>query len=340
MLPQINRRGWLASWAQDRRRKRQIQLLPAPVLRAQYPDKLAWDWDLPNPYKWNVWLSSNGGDSWLLVDDYWTYGNGRLFAPDGGGELYYIVGVDVFGREITEHSNLIRPDDAPLPTSLLTGLLAHFGFEETSGNRMDNVNGFGLAPINSNPGSAMGIVGNAVAFNGSGSYLAGTAETDAFMPSTDGLAISVWVNFANSLDPYATAYIASFWNDTAWPTGSVWHLFACPNFGSASAEVVGEVSGFNGLYGTGSLSDWAQLCLVYEPSGNLWSLYLNGAVVATANCDYQAVAGYLGVGAHTNPITPTPDFLVDELTIWERALSAAEVSQLYNNGDGLPYEMF
>ena len=42
-LPNINHRGWLAVWAQKRRRKRLHLLLPAPVLRPEYPDKLAWD---------------------------------------------------------------------------------------------------------------------------------------------------------------------------------------------------------------------------------------------------------------------------------------------------------
>jgi len=41
----FQRRTWLAN---ERRKHR---LLPAPVLRAAYPDLLQWDWDLPNPYK-------------------------------------------------------------------------------------------------------------------------------------------------------------------------------------------------------------------------------------------------------------------------------------------------
>ena len=122
-LPKIDRRTWLALWAQGRRRNRlrfgHPALLPAPVLRAAYPDLLRWDWVLPNPFKWNVWMSLNGGASWMLIEDYWMYGDARQFAPDGGGELYYIVGIDQVGNEITEHSNLIRPDDALLPAPVL-----------------------------------------------------------------------------------------------------------------------------------------------------------------------------------------------------------------------------
>ncbi len=120
-LLKIDRRTWLALQAQKHRRARQHRLLPAPVLRAAYPSLLRWDWDLPNPHKWNVWTSLDNGASWFLTEDYWMYGDARQFAPDGGGELYFIVGVNTAGVEITERSNWIRPDDAipPVPQSVI-----------------------------------------------------------------------------------------------------------------------------------------------------------------------------------------------------------------------------
>jgi hypothetical protein len=108
----FQRQAWLAT------RRRRHRLLPAPVLRAVYPDLLQWDWDLPNPYKWNVWLSLDGGATFMMPDGYWEYGDARQFAPDGE-ELHYIVGVDENNREITAHSNAVRPDDAPAPESFL-----------------------------------------------------------------------------------------------------------------------------------------------------------------------------------------------------------------------------
>ena len=105
----LQRRTWLA----EQRRKE--HLLPAPVIRPKYPDLIVWDWDLLNPYKWNFWMSMNGGATYILIEDYWMYGDARQFAPDGGGELYYAVGVDKDGNEITQHSNIVRPDDAPVP---------------------------------------------------------------------------------------------------------------------------------------------------------------------------------------------------------------------------------
>jgi len=120
----LQRRTWLA--------EQRHRLQPAPVLRAAYPDLLQWDWDLPNPYKWNVWMSMDGGNSYFLVEDYWGYGDARQFAPDGGGELYYIVGIDVTGREITKHSNIVRPDDAPVPLDAPTVALVGANFVGTA----------------------------------------------------------------------------------------------------------------------------------------------------------------------------------------------------------------
>ncbi len=119
--PTINRRGWLATWLQSRRRARANGLLPAPVLVAQYPTLLVWSWTLANPYKWNVWTSLNGGVSYFLTEDYWHYGDSRQFAPDGGSEFYFIVGVDATGKEITHRSNAVRPDDAIAPPEIVGG---------------------------------------------------------------------------------------------------------------------------------------------------------------------------------------------------------------------------
>jgi hypothetical protein len=105
----LQRQAWLALQRHDHRR------LPAPVLAALYPGLLAWVWAFANPWKWNVWQSTDGGVSYFLVADYWAVGTARQFDPDGGSELYFIVGVNETGREVTQRSNAVRPDDAPIP---------------------------------------------------------------------------------------------------------------------------------------------------------------------------------------------------------------------------------
>jgi hypothetical protein len=232
----------------------------------------------------------------------------------------------------------IKFADAPV-LGLLDGLVAHFRFDESGGNRMDDVNGYALAPFNLDMGNAPGVIGNAVSFDGSGGYLAGTEETTAFSPTSNGFAVSVWVNFANTASPEDDSYLVSVWNDEDWPDGSSWHICSmCPARGDITVQVLG--TSMDGLSATGDLSGWAHVCLVFDAVASQWSLYVNGTLGATLQYDYRPVSGQLGVGSHINPMTDPPDLMMDELAIWSRALSATEVAQLYNNGNGLPYELF
>src|SRR5512137_2262527 len=147
LLQSWTRRGWLAAWLQDRRRARQNRLLPAPVLVPLYPSLLVWEWNLANPYKWNVWLTLDGGATYFMPEDYWAYGAARQFAPDGGTEKYYIVGVDANGREITHRSNVVRPDDA-IPESTLTDGLLQFYEPQAGATHVRSWNETEVVPAN------------------------------------------------------------------------------------------------------------------------------------------------------------------------------------------------
>jgi hypothetical protein len=211
----LQRRAWLT----NERRKHRLQ--PAPVLRPAFPDLLQWDWDLPNPYKWNVWMSMDGGNSYILIEDYWMYGDARQFAPDGGGELYYIVGIDETGREITAHSNIVRPDDGPLPVFVgfpddgvstagydmtANELLLHFNGDlaDTSGNGRDVVPYDGGSWTAGHYGQPADIAFDS--FFGTASsvnfhWAGGRSETNPDWAGTDGTTVIFWVKISYSATP-------------------------------------------------------------------------------------------------------------------------------------------
>jgi hypothetical protein len=136
-LPKINRRGWLATWLQDRRRARQHRLLPAPVLAAAYPDLAVWSWDYPNPAYWYAYHQHADGEPFTYDDR--GAGTDRQYAPDGGQYLMFIVGVDADGNEVTERSNAVRPDDAVPPPD--APVITNGGYEwgATSGGEAADV---------------------------------------------------------------------------------------------------------------------------------------------------------------------------------------------------------
>jgi len=345
-LPKINRRTWLALWAQGRRRNRlrfeHTALLPAPVLRAAYPDLLRWDWDLPNPYKWMVWFSLDGGATYQTVDGYWEYGDARQFAPEGE-ELHFIVGVDETGREITQHSNAVRPSDATAAGALRVGLVGHFGFDELAGDRVDDVAGYVLTetPINDSGVTAVasvaGRVGQAAAF-GDGAHLQGQTPVNTFSSSPGGFAVSVWANGAAQLSDYA--FIASVWQDVDWPAGSSWMLWVNPESADAQWNVFSGGGPNVQLHAAGDFYAWTHYCLVYDDAAGLWTFYVNGVAAATQAGELDPLPlGRLAVGGNTYT-QATTWAQVDELACWHRTLTADEVTQLYNGGAGLPYENF
>jgi hypothetical protein len=132
--PTINRRGWLAVWLQDRRRARVRgalpTLLPAPLLVALYPDLAVWEWNYPDPARWNAYNSLDGGQTYRFDD--WETGDARQYAPDGGENLMFIVGVDADGREITERSNAVLPEDGDMPPDAPTLVVVGDYFQGTA----------------------------------------------------------------------------------------------------------------------------------------------------------------------------------------------------------------
>ena len=120
-LPHIDRRAWLALWAQKRRRHRLFVpvlfvLLPAPVLVATYPSLATWEWNEADPAAWYAYHQING-EGEFEFDDFVT-GDRRQYAPDGGQQPMFIVGVNAGGNEITERSNVVVPDLAISPAAL------------------------------------------------------------------------------------------------------------------------------------------------------------------------------------------------------------------------------
>ena len=331
-LPKINRHGWLATWLQQRRRHRR-----SPLLRPQYPSLAVWEWPYPDPARWNAYLSLDGGHTFQFDD--WVAGNARQYAPDSGTNIMFIVGVNEAGNEITGHSNAVRPDDAgpAVGSGLSSGLVARFGLDEASGDWVDSVGGKILTAIGGTPQRVAGLHGQAVKFVGDGASLVSTADTTVFSPSAPGFTVSMWVNFSAIADPSQPLYLASVWQDADWPAGSSWHIYsASPADGQVGVEVLG--SGLYSLSGTVDFTaGWVHIGLVYEPVAGQWTLYLNGAAAMSDTFDFSPVAGRLGIGAHTQPATAPAQGIYDEVAFWSRALSAAEMTQLYNSGAGVTY---
>ena len=225
-------------------------------------------------------------------------------------------------------------------SQLLNGLLAHFGFDESSGNWLDDVGGQVLAAVGYSPQRVAGLHDLAVMFTNDDGALLGTQVTSMFSPTANGFAVSFWVNLSNVDDPFQSTYMVSVWDDAAWPAGSSWHIYShSPADGGVQVGIMSP--DLSSLSGTADFTvGWVHFCLVYEHVANRWTFYVNGAAASSDTFGFSPVAGRLSVGMDANPIAEVPQGIFDELVFWSRALTGTEVALLYNHGNGLPYEWF
>jgi arabinan endo-1,5-alpha-L-arabinosidase len=101
-------------------------------------------------------------------------------------------------------------------------------------------------------------------------------------------------------------------------------------------------SSSNQLVNTTNLTSgtWYHVALVID-SSNVY-IYVNGSGQSESKNftgDFTNIAQDFYIGATNNNGSVTEQFTgdIDELGIWDRALSSSEISELYNSGDGLTY---
>ena len=343
-LPTLTRRNapWTPlqrqTWLATRRRK---QRLPhVPVLRPAYAELLQWDWNHAEPFRWNVFQSLDGGETYFFIEDYWADGSARHFAPDGGSELYFIVGVDADGNEVTAHSNAVRPDDYEIGLgSLLTGLFSYWKLNETGGTRADATGrGQNLSDVNDDTGSGAGIIGNAADFSAT-TY--GLASTGPGIRGGD-MTVSFWVNSPSMTDCHHNVFYQSY-------DMSIYYYFS--EGGNPGTAVVDYANGnvicsvYDGVQNN-SPTGWFHIVGVRR--GNRLEIYRDGV----RRFFYDSYSTDVIVGDIYSPGWPDQFFIgsnggddfvqgmMDEVGVWSRALSPEEIALLYNSGQGLAYEDF
>ena len=101
-----------------------------------------------------------------------------------------------------------------------------------------------------------------------------------------------------------------------------------------------DATGYGGANFLPPSTDWTYLCGVWDGTyGNdKVKLYLNGSLAATANTAHSDAGDPLNMVIGSNSVSPTIAGwrgLIDEVRIYDRALSAEEIQMLYNAGTGL-----
>jgi hypothetical protein len=171
-----------------------------------------------------------------------------------------------------------------------------------------------------------GKINQAVNFPGSG-YLRDGSITDGWSELT----VSAWFNAdtSGSLDTILSEYTASNDRNFLVRYNSNEMFFGIGN----SANSFASFTSSNASISPGT---WYFVTMVYD--GSTIQGYINGeSVGSTAQTGVlDTTTAEFQIGAYAGN-TQTFDGLIDEASVWDRALNITEVRQLYNNGNGLQY---
>lgn len=220
--------------------------------------------------------------------------------------------------------------------SLLTGLVAWWKLDETSGTRVNAHNpGTHDLTDNNTVGYTAGKVGNAAAFvAASNEYLSVASHADLQMGDRD-FAIAMWVNFASTSET-STIFLRKGGNFT---TANEWAMFRVAGQANSVFRVRNaantanvEVSAISTPYDA-----WNLLIAEHDAANDIISFSVNNGTPGTKSISggsrvatYTLLCGGTGGGDDMNGSA-------DEVAIWHRLLTAGEKTRLYNSGAGMAY---
>jgi hypothetical protein len=177
-----------------------------------------------------------------------------------------------------------------------------------------------------------GKIGKAFLFDGVNDYV---ALPNNILKKTGDFSFSVWVN-ANVLSGNKAIFGTYFYDGTTYG----WRLDfvnSGMNFGIFGSSQVNL-----GITGTFNTGQWYNIVVTRKASTGT-KVYINGTLnvsnTSTINPNY-ATTQYTTIGAtqyQPSTVTYYLNGKIDAVSVWDKELSATEVSDLYNSGNGKQY---
>jgi hypothetical protein len=223
-----------------------------------------------------------------------------------------------------------------LKSDLGNGLVGLWHFDEGSGTTTIDSSGKGNTGVFGNsrepsnsayfPVWAGGKFGTALSFNGvtNKAYVNGGGDASLILGNTIPITLHAWVNIPSGGGGAVLVKGKS---------GGCWEYGLVLSASSVSARFSG--SDLTSSVTSVPLNQWVQVIIVYNPGVNV-KYYVNGVLkdtIATTRMDRSTCTDVrLWVGS-SYASTPFEFFTgsIDEVAIWNRALSASEIQSLYTN---------
>lgn len=228
-----------------------------------------------------------------------------------------------------------NPDEAaaapPIPSTLLTGLISYWNFNETSGTRFDQLGVNDLINV-SGAGFTAGIQGNAV-----------TLPNHAYVsvPNNASLSPSGSFTFAGWVQMQAITGFQPWIITTMATSGNSRGIYLTVRTGPFELQVSSD----------GSTPEFAVATTFGNPITNTWYFVHCGFDQANGRAFISVNGGTVDTVAFVGPLHATTQPLyfgavggigsdpiyVDEWGYWSRTLTPTEIAELYNAGSGTTY---
>jgi hypothetical protein len=227
---------------------------------------------------------------------------------------------EIQGKKIDKH--------AGWTSELSVGLVSYYKLDETSGTTVYDSHGSNDGTNNGATINVAGKIDKAYSFDGTNDYVNSGNSTDL---NPNELTVSCWVKVNSFKDGYfvskdgRTDKILNNWRIGTWASGNAFLFERYTNADNFMTNVTG--------YSTGV---WYHLVGVSVNNQNL--LYVNGVLkgVVSTSGGYSTATPDMYIGARMGG--GYANAIIDEVRIWNRALSSTEVSELYNSGSDITYE--
>lgn len=211
--------------------------------------------------------------------------------------------------------------------NLSTSLSSYYELEETSGDRVDSHGANDLTDTNTVT-SGTGKQGTAAQFTAANSELLIDSTTSGLPSGSSDFSMAAWVNF-DSLSANRT--IIAIGTESATQLAALtWKTGNQLGYQGYSNDV--QVSW------TPSTGTWYHVAVTV--TGQTVKFYVDGSQQGTTQTLPSAPnigTSFIKLGSILS--TNYMDGRIDEAAVWSKVLTATEVSDLYNSGNGIPYEL-
>ena len=239
--------------------------------------------------------------------------------------------------------NSVYNADTTASPSLKTSLVASYNGEANANDSFGTNNGTAVGGLTYTTGK----IGNAFSFNGTNAYV--SLPNNSFNNLTGDFSVSFWMNLNNSHPTdfgmlfsnlqFPVDYSTYYGFQIGFYNGQIYFTVGS-NTGNSTASTRLLSSTLSGYIGT-----WVHVTCTHKQSTG-YKIYVNGSLNTSNNGTYNpvyttnhtpSIGAQYSVNNSPNNLTYKINGSVDALNIWQKELTASEVIELYNSGNGAQY---